>query len=144
MLTHLSTFVTLSNSNKPSLLSSAVVTGASGPNTFLGFLPSLLSHSFSLSLFTSFLYLSSLFLLNLPPALSLPSSENRLYRVRLMTISMRSCLIMICVYLGFFIGVPDKGEGIEGNLLYVANATGHFFVVRYKRKKNTFSILFSA
>ena len=46
-----------------------------GQNTFLGFLPSLLSHSF----FSLHLYLSSLFLLNPPPVLLLPSSTEPPY-----------------------------------------------------------------
>lgn len=42
---------------------------------------------------------------------------------------------MKCFYLSLLIGVPDKGESIEGHLLYVANAAEHLFVVRYKRNK---------
>lgn len=43
-------------------------------------------------------------------------------------------MTVMCVYLGFLTGVPHKGEGIEGHLLYVANAAEHFFVVRYRKK----------
>lgn len=47
----------------------------------------------------------------------------------------------VCFYLGLFIGVPNKGESIEGHLFYVANATEHFFVVRYERKQKKTSFI---
>lgn len=52
-----------------------------------------------------------------------------------------TCLSVRRVYLGFFTGVPNKGESVESHLFDVANATEHFFVVRYKRKKENTLIL---
>lgn len=44
-------------------------------------------------------------------------------------------LNVVCVYLGFFIGVPHKRESIESHFFYVANAAKHLFVIRCKRKR---------
>lgn len=52
---------------------------------------------------------------------------------------------LVIIYLGLFIGVPHKGERIEGHLLNVADATEHFFVVGFLRneskKRKTFDNL---
>lgn len=108
-----------------------LVTGASGLNTFLGFFQSLCNHSLT-CLHLPFLPFLSTSLKS--ATCSVPSSFREVSfhkKKKIPVLDLQSS-----VYLCFLSGVPEKGEGIERNLLDITNAAVYFFVVSWKRKYN--------